>query len=571
MTIRLKIFALAVVLLLILVISVAVSTFLQREATEEVGGIAEYHVPITATVSEIDVLTFEYELIVLRLLSGSGNSQNALSTALSRQEQIAARLRENFERADELLESAIQDSRNDLSDRLVFARIDAEIEHLEQGTEPFIELGKQVLQAYQAERYEEANRLTAGFWQYEDRYGPDLARVTARLSALTEDSASETFAQQVRLYRFSAVQLLIAALLGLGISAFVANRLVRSLRQLLSAAKAVEAGDLSVEVTAEGKDEAAQLTEAFNRMTEQLRSVRRIKEKFGQYIDPRIVDKLIDPTAADSDLAERRVVTVFFSDIKGFTTIGEQLTAARLAKLLNQYFTRVAGAIGERNGIIDKYIGDAVMAFWTPPFSAGESHASEACMSALEQQKALIDFRRQLPEILGLRREVPDFEVRMGLATGEVLLGTLGSPTAKSYTVIGDVVNLASRLEGINKLYGTAMIAAEETVRLARNTIETRELDRVAVAGKREPIRIFELMGPAGGLDDKAQELREAFHSSLQLYRQRRWDDAEKSFSKCLEITPHDGPSLLLRQRVQELRRHDPGEDWDGVWRLDKK
>src|SRR5262249_9144766 len=152
---------------------------------------------------------------------------------------------------------------------------------------------------------------------------------------------------------------------------------------------------------------------------------------------------------------ERRVLTVMFSDIQGFSAISEQLTASVIANLLNRYFTVATDAVRGRNGVVDKYIGDSLMAFWAAPFSAGDSHASDACLAALDLQEALKALREDLPQILGLRRQVPPFVVRTGLATGEVVLGTIGAPTAKSFTVIGDAVNLASRLEAVNKIYGT--------------------------------------------------------------------------------------------------------------------
>ena len=178
-----------------------------------------------------------------------------------------------------------------------------------------------------------------------------------------------------------------------------------------------------------------------------------------------------------------------------------------MVHLLNAYFTAVTQAIRDHRGIIDKYIGDGVMAFWTPPFSPGDQHATDACLAALLQQEAIDAFRRELPQLLGLRRNVPDFKVRMGLATGEVVIGTIGSETARSYTVIGDIVNTASRLEGINKLYGTGIAVAEDTYRLAQQAVEVRELDFVTVVGKTEPVRIFELLGRAGEVEQPLERV----------------------------------------------------------------
>ena len=253
---------------------------------------------------------------------------------------------------------------------------------------------------------------------------------------------------------------------------------------------------------------------------------------------PRIVSRLI---GSGADQAERRTLTIFFSDIKEFSGISEQLTASAIVNLLNSYFGAVAAVIHAHHGFIDKYIGDAVMAFWIPPFSAGDEHASDACLAALAQQEAMVELRARLPEITGMRRNPPKLVIRMGIATGEAVVGTIGSDAARSYTVIGDTVNLASRLESVNKVYGTSIILSEETFRLAQQVIEARELDLITVAGKTEPVRIYEAMCRAGELGPERSELRELFADGLAAYRRQNWDDAQAHFEKCLRIARRTG------------------------------
>jgi len=206
------------------------------------------------------------------------------------------------------------------------------------------------------------------------------------------------------------------------------------------------------------------------------------------------------------------------------------------------------------------------MAFWTPPFSAGESHAEEACLAALAQQAALVEFRRELSNVTGLRRNVPDFKVRMGIATGDVVVGTIGSDTTKSYTVVGDIVNVASRLEGVNKVYGTSILVSGETMRLAQQVVEGRELDLLVVGGKTEPIQVFELIGTAGALAPELLELRGVFGEGLAAYRKRQWDAASAKFTECLRMAPDDGPSNMFLQRLVALQATPPAADWNGVW-----
>jgi adenylate cyclase len=316
------------------------------------------------------------------------------------------------------------------------------------------------------------------------------------------------------------------------------------------------------------RDEVGELALSFNRMVEELRTRDRIKDTFGKFVDPRIVSRLI---GSGAEQAERRNLTVFFSDIKAFSGISEQLTASAIVNLLNSYFGAIAAVIHEHHGVIDKYIGDAVMAFWSAPFSAGDDHASDACLAALAQQEAMIALRAQLPEITGMRRNPPKLVIRMGIATGEAVVGTVGSAAARSYTVIGDTVNLASRLESVNKVYGTSIILSEETYRLAQQVIEARELDLITVAGKTEPVRIYEAMGRVGELSSEQSELRDLFACGIAAYRRQDWDEAQTHFESCLRTTAEDGPTHLFLERIALLRSTQPPADWNGIWHLSEK
>jgi Adenylate and Guanylate cyclase catalytic domain len=189
----------------------------------------------------------------------------------------------------------------------------------------------------------------------------------------------------------------------------------------------------------------------------------------------------------------------------------------------------------------------------------------------LAQQQAIEAVQIDLANITGLRRNVPELFVRMGIATGEAVVGTIGSPASKSFTVIGDTVNLASRLEGINKVYGTHVIIAEDTLRLAQHEIEAREIDLITVAGKIEPVRIYELLSPFGQLPPPLGDLRSEFAAGLEAYRARDWDRAEAQFGQCLKIQSTDGAAAVFIERVSAFRANPPPDDWDGVWRFTHK
>src|SRR5262249_52023773 len=281
--------------------------------------------------------------------------------------------------------------------------------------------------------------------------------------------------------------------------------------------------------------------------------------------DPRIVEGLVDRPELLASKGDRRVMTIFFSDMKDFTDISEGLTPASLVNLINRYLTAISEPVHRNGGIIDKYIGDAVMAFWGPPFSPAHDQASLACDAALEQLRRLPSVRAALPEVLGVRRHLPHIDIRIGIATGDVVVGNIGSPMSMSYTVMGDTVNLASRLEGAGKIYGTRILVSAETMEMAGDAFEFREIDRVLVGGKRGPQRIFELLGRRGEVDPPVLEVAERFSDGLAAYRRRAWSDAEAAFKRCQEIAPEDGPTRTFLQRIPQLSGQVLPADWDGV------
>jgi adenylate cyclase len=571
MSIRTKFFALAGVLLALFGLVVGILALLQHDTADNLADIVEHHLPLTRLLANVDIDTFEYELQVERLRRRADWSPDELTAQLQRIDAVAERIRHDFATIRRSVETAIEHNLNDPQDLLGLARMQGAMTYLYRQVEPFLAVGHGVVDAATRGDAEEARRLALGFARYEEAFGPDLAEIRRQLVELTDRAAATITANERLNATLSFALFIVASGIGLAISGIGSGRVVSALRNLLVSTRALQGGRMDVAVPVSTHDEVGELARAFNHMIEELKARERIKDTFGKFIDPRIVSRLIGGPAGDLEQAERRTVTIFFSDIKGFSSISERLTASAMVNLLNSYFSTVAEVIHDHHGIIDKYIGDAVMAFWSPPFSTGDGHARDACAAALKQQAALVAFRAQLPEITGLRRDTPELTVRMGIATGEVVVGTIGSPSARSYTVIGDTVNLASRLEGVNKVYGTSLIIAEDTFRFAREAIEARELDVVTVAGKTEPIRIYEVMAEAGGLDATRAELRDQFAEALAAYRTQDWASAEALFAECLRLVPGDGPSTVYVERLVALRHAPPGQGWDGVWRLKTK
>lgn len=568
MTIRKKIFLLAGILLALFGVVVGLLAAIQKMNGDQLGNIVTYELPLSRLIAEIDVDTDRYELDILRVLRLDPASPEELQAAVSARQAMTNELRTDVAAASALLAQAIQDSSYQTTDRVDLARIEGSFKYLIRDLEGFLAVGELTMGALADGRREEGRTASLGFAKFAQAFGPDLSEIRRNVASLSSRATRMVLARQ-RVNTYLSFGLFLAACgVGLGISAVGSTRVVSGLRQLVASTRAIESGEISVPVAIRSRDEVGELALSFNRMVEELRTRERIKDTFGKFLDPRIVSRLIGDGA---EKAERRTLTVFFSDIKDFTGISEQLTASAIVNLLNSYFGAVASAIHAHHGVIDKFIGDAVMAFWTPPFSAGDDHAVDACLAALAQQDAIVALRGQLPEITGMRLNPPKLEIRMGIATGETVVGTIGSEATRSYTVIGDTVNLASRLEGINKVYGTSIILSEGTYRLAQQAIEARELDLVTVAGKTEPVRIYEAMGRAGELASERIELREVFADGLAAYRRQDWDSAQTHFESCVRIAADDGPARLFVERIALLRGAPPPADWDGVWRFSHK
>jgi adenylate cyclase len=242
------------------------------------------------------------------------------------------------------------------------------------------------------------------------------------------------------------------------------------------------------------------------------------------------------------------------------------LTPDAAVRFLNRYFSLMSEVIRTRQGIVDKYIGDSVMAFWGPPFTDPADHATLCCVAALEQMARMEAFRAWLPEMFGVAHGLPVVNVRMGIASGEVTVGNIGSETSRGYTVIGDTVNLASRLEQANKFYGTRILVSEATRNLAGDTLAFREIDSLRVAGKLEPVRVYELMGFSADLGESDRQRMQAYEAGLARYRAQEWDAAEAAFRECLVIEPKDQPSQVMLARIAAFRQAPPEAGWDGVW-----
>jgi adenylate cyclase len=295
------------------------------------------------------------------------------------------------------------------------------------------------------------------------------------------------------------------------------------------------------------------------------RGKRQITGLFGQYVPPELVDEMARNPEHFSMEPESREMTVLFSDVRGFTTISEGLDPKELSSLMNEFLTPLTEVIYGHRGTIDKYMGDAIMAFWGAPLPAAD-HARQGILAALQMHRKLAELQPQFRS-----RNWPEIRIGVGLNTGRMSVGNMGSKIRLAYTVMGDAVNLASRLEGITKEYGAAIIVGESTRDLATHDFVFRELDRVRVKGKLEPVAIYEPLGVAGEVDRRTLDELKLFNQAVKLYRAQDWDMAELQLINLLKLSPDSRLYQLYLDRVTHYRDHPPGRDWDGAFTFEHK
>jgi len=291
------------------------------------------------------------------------------------------------------------------------------------------------------------------------------------------------------------------------------------------------------------------------------RQRRFIKNVFRYYLSPHVIDGILaDPSLLRLG-GEKRIISSFFSDVQGFTSISENLTPEELVALLNAYLSEMTDIILDTGGTLDKYEGDAIIAFWNAPLEQPD-HALRACRAALRCQARLGELRAEFKAKYG--REV---RMRIGLNSGEAVVGNMGSKNRFDYTAMGDTINLAARLEGACKQYGIGLLAGEGTVSRAGEAVVCREVDVIRVVGKKKSVKVFELIGEAGQVSPEQLSLLRDFGAALDSYRRREWQKALKGF-----LALKDDPvAAVYAGRCRELLISPPPGDWDGVFELKSK
>jgi len=303
----------------------------------------------------------------------------------------------------------------------------------------------------------------------------------------------------------------------------------------------------------------------YHYMTEE-RERRKIKMAFSRYVSSSVINEMLENPKRLKLGGEEKVLTVLFSDLEDFTTYSERFPPNEMVNILNDYFTEMTDQIFAYQGTLKEYVADEVMAIFGAPLNQAD-HAEKACAAALSMQERLRSLRQEWSDM-----GRPALRARTGINSGRMLAGNLGSTYRFSYGVLGDQVNLSSRLEGLNKLYGTEVLIGENTARLVEGSFILRELDQVRVKGKKKPVRVYELVARSEvSLPPDREQAFSYYAAGLEAYRQQRWEQALINFKKVNKLWPEDKANKLMAERCQVYQRVPPKGEWDGIFRERRK
>lgn len=572
-SIRRKIVGIALGLIVLMLVTSILSMVMSSKVGTLLDELTNRYIPAYGHLARANIRSLERALALRRMVMTrmqSPTDEEAYTARLHEFEEVDRKIEEEAEGARTLINAIIDDPRTP-SDNATLARIEIRIETAvtelrRDMNEDHVKLLKQV----DARQMDDARGTLEHLDLLRDNFNQKIDAIRADMLKQVYFSTSQVIGRQRQAIIISGIVTILAAIVGFAFALLVSSGITRPVRLLLAGAREVEAGRFDKSIAVSTQDEIGELAAAFNRMIEQLRHNERIRETFGRYIDPKVVQGLIDRPEVTID-GQRRVMTIMFSDMSGFTAMSEGMTPRGLVKVMNHYFTVMSAPIRNNRGVIDKYIGDAIMSYWGPPFVEEDEQALLAGLSAIDMADQVPALQKQLPDLLGIRAMPVPCDLRIGIATGEVLTGSIGSELMMSFTVMGDAVNLASRLEAVNKVYGTRILISQATAEAIGAQLELREIDRLAVVGQGVPQPVFEVMGRAGALAEPQEGLRALYAEGLAAYRARRFEDARTAFNAALERAPGDGPSRAMLARIARFETTPPAADWDGAWRMDSK
>ncbi|MEA5469678.1 adenylate/guanylate cyclase domain-containing protein [Spirulina sp. 06S082] len=567
-----KIIGLALGVLSFSIVAFTISHNRLRQVQKEIHSLSEYTIPLTNLVAEIDihVLKQHFHLHrIVRFYEIEPFDRQSITEEIREFKQRGDRVDEELESANNLIKIGLTDLQLPTT-RKEFSRLNPILDKIEKEQQYFQDRALEIIQLLAENKKIQARQLENRLEIEEEQFNKEIANILTELNEFTVQAARSSQRHQQKVLHLGIFIATIATITSLFSASAIATGLVQPTRYLTHKIKTIQKGNFNLKIEIKTEDEVGKLTHSFNKMLVELKQKETIKETFGKYVDPRAIAHLMEDPQGTKTGGEKQTMTVCFSDITGIENLENMLVSHESIETINQYLTLMSSPISHHCGVIDKFLGTMIMAFWGEPFTSAKDRDRLACYAALEQINCLDSLRQYLANAIA-EIDVNKIDLRIGLATGDLVVGNMGSESSKSYTAIGDAVNLASRLQGASKQYGVRILIAEETRNEVIDFIETREIDRIQVVGKEDSVRVYEVLARKENLQPDLAALRDCFEQGLKAYRQQNWQQAEALLTECLQIKPQDCPSQILRDRVLQFQKNSPPKDWDGVWHLTKK
>jgi class 3 adenylate cyclase len=559
-------------LILLLSLTAFISLRNSAETVRQMRSVVEFAIPAYGALARSHIRSLEQAVELRRSLLLAQDSA-VPDDAIAEHVRAFLKAQTEFHREVADAERLLGSQRDSMSSATVAAdlqRLAEALTGLRQLTEIYERETAACLAAISARSLPEARQRLVTIDGLRQQLGERLETMRAGMFATLKVISKEAQDAQARARSATILVFVLSSILGLGVAAVGAMRVIRSIKSVVLGAEAVEGGNLDTRIHIASRDEIGRLAASFNRMTEGLRVRDRIRETFGRYVDRRIAEQLIGSHNLLAERGDRSDVAVMFCDLAGFAALSGRVEAEQLVRFLNAYFSLIAREIAATEGIIDKYIGDAVMAYWCPPFVPQNEVAlrsADAALLCLGQVPALAAASH---EIFDRGAEAYDPRMRIGIASGQSITGSIGPDDRRNYTVIGDTVNLASRIEAATRLYRATNLVCGRTAEAIRTHFDLREIDTVFLPGIDAPQTIFEILGRAGQVSAENQELRARYELALNAYRRGDSRSACRDFSCCLSMSPEDGPSRTMLKRIETLPALARADSWSSVWRLGK-
>ncbi len=558
-----------------IIFSIAVSVFSSvrlLQVKHELVDLAEYTIPITDLLSIVDIHTLEQELHLQRVFKFyeiEPLDQKLIDQEWEKFEKRGHEVDREIKKAEELAHEGTLHAEVE-SDVAFYRDIDESLKAIEKEHQDFHDHAVAIVEHLRKGEMELAEELELKLQHEEDHFNKHVEEILHKLQRQTLLAAETADKHEQEVFWLVIVATVVAVVAGLLYAMVIIKGFLRPISDLAAKMHLVDQGDLDVDVVATTSDEIGQLSRRFNAMIEELRLKDKIEDTFGKYVDPRVVEKLLEEDGLQGAEGEKRRMTVLFAGLAGLDNLSHDIEPEALMAFYNDYMEILDRPLTEHKGVLNDFVGTVITGFWGPPFTGEDEHAGLALNTAADLIAALPELDALIRNRLGDSFQEGAYDITIGVATGELIVGNMGSANAMSYKVLGDVVNNASRLKGASRQYGVAFLCAEETAQLAGPEFRFREVDEILAVGMDNPIKIYESLPDQPSYAAYTDDALALYSKGLEAYRQGDWAGAKQAWTAFAAKAPRDKAVQILLARLPQLEAAPPA-DWAGVWRLTEK